>query len=121
MLMELAWKTGLEGPCTDCHSDCGEKKGRTQISIRPSCSMSKNMTASSGEGLAFILTADPAVPEGSDGQWLGIVNSRLNGTPEAQIVAVEFDTRKSFPEDLDDNHIGLDVNSVYSRRSVCVK
>ncbi|KAJ6698564.1 hypothetical protein OIU79_011964 [Salix purpurea] len=75
------------------------------------------MTASSGEGLAFILTADPAVPEGSDGQWLGIVNSRLNGTPEAQIVAVEFDTRKSFPEDLDDNHIGLDVNSVYSRRS----
>ncbi|KAJ6362039.1 hypothetical protein OIU78_002443 [Salix suchowensis] len=78
----------------------------------------KNMTASSGEGLAFILTADPAVPDGSDGQWLGIVNSRLNGTPEAQIVAVEFDTRKSFPDDLDDNHIGLDVNSVYSRRSV---
>ncbi|KAG5243807.1 L-type lectin-domain containing receptor kinase [Salix suchowensis] len=78
----------------------------------------KNMTASSGEGLAFILTADPAVPDGSDGQWLGIVNSSLNGTPEAQIVAVEFDTRKSFPDDLDDNHIGLDVNSVYSRRSV---
>ncbi|KAJ6746128.1 hypothetical protein OIU74_028729 [Salix koriyanagi] len=78
----------------------------------------QNMTASSGEGLAFILTADRAVPDGSDGQWLGIVNSRLNGTPEAQIVAVEFDTRKSFPDDLDDNHIGLDVNSVYSKRSV---
>ncbi|KAJ6743068.1 BINDING PROTEIN putative-RELATED [Salix viminalis] len=78
----------------------------------------QNRTASSGEGLAFILTADPAVPAGSYGQWLGIVDSRSNGTPEAQIVAVEFDTRKSFPEDLDDNHIGLDVNSVYSRRSV---
>ncbi|KAJ6382302.1 hypothetical protein OIU77_030869 [Salix suchowensis] len=78
----------------------------------------KSMTASSGEGLAFILTADRAVPDGSVGQWLGIVNSSLNGTPEAQIVAVEFDTRKSFPEDLDDNHIGLDVNSVYSKRSV---
>ncbi|KAJ6406866.1 hypothetical protein OIU84_010392 [Salix udensis] len=77
-----------------------------------------NMTASSGEGLAFILTADRAVPAGSDGQWLGIVNSRLNGTTEAQTVAVEFDTRKSFPEDLDGNHIGLDVNSVYSKRSV---
>ncbi|KAF9680716.1 hypothetical protein SADUNF_Sadunf06G0150500 [Salix dunnii] len=78
----------------------------------------KNETASSGEGLAFILTADPSVPDGSDGQWLGIVNSRLNGTTEAHTVAVEFDTRKSFPEDLDDNHIGLDVNSVYSKRSV---
>ncbi|KAL9399731.1 hypothetical protein Peur_008692 [Populus x canadensis] len=78
----------------------------------------KNMTASSGEGLAFILTGDPDVPGGSDGQWLGIVNSRLNGTTEAKTVAIEFDTRKSFPEDLDDNHIGLDVNSVYSKRSV---
>ncbi|XP_061964443.1 probable L-type lectin-domain containing receptor kinase S.5 [Populus nigra] len=78
----------------------------------------KTMTASSGEGLAFILTGDPDVPSGSDGQWLGIVNSRLNGTTEAETVAVEFDTKKSFPEDLDDNHIGLDVNSVYSKRSV---
>ncbi|XP_011013241.1 PREDICTED: probable L-type lectin-domain containing receptor kinase S.5 [Populus euphratica] len=78
----------------------------------------QNMTASSGEGLAFILTADPHVPGGSDGQWLGIVNSRLNGTTDAKTVAIEFDTRKSFPEDLDDNHIGLDINSVYSKRSV---
>lgn len=78
----------------------------------------KSMTASSGEGLAFILTGDPDVPGGSDGQWLGIVNSRLNGTTEAKTVAIEFDTKKSFPEDLDDNHIGLDINSVYSKRSV---
>ncbi|XP_034907888.1 probable L-type lectin-domain containing receptor kinase S.5 [Populus alba] len=75
----------------------------------------KNMTASSGEGLAFILTGDPDVPAGSDGQWLGIVNSRLNGTTEAETVAVEFDTKRSFPEDPDGNHIGLDVNSVYSK------
>ncbi|KAJ6914423.1 hypothetical protein NC651_016631 [Populus alba x Populus x berolinensis] len=73
------------------------------------------MTASSGEGLAFILTRDPDVPAGSDGQWLGIVNSRLNGTAEAETVAVEFDTKRSFPEDPDGNHIGLDVNSVYSK------
>ena len=75
----------------------------------------QKMTASSGEGLAFILTGDPDVPGGSDGQWLGIVNSRLNGTTEAETVAVEFDTKRSFPEDPDGNHIGLDVNSVYSK------
>nr|TKR84177.1 putative L-type lectin-domain containing receptor kinase S.5 [Populus alba] len=78
----------------------------------------KNQTASSGEGLAFILTADPDVPDGSEGQWLGIVNSTLNGSKEARTVAVEFDTSQSYPDDLDDNHIGLDVNSIYSRRSV---
>ncbi|KAJ6425925.1 hypothetical protein OIU84_026492 [Salix udensis] len=78
----------------------------------------KNMTPSSGEGLAFILTAYRDVPVGSEGQWLGIVNPTLNGSMEARTAAVEFDTRKSFPGDLDDNHIGLDVNSVYSRTSV---
>ncbi|KAH8485693.1 hypothetical protein H0E87_027220 [Populus deltoides] len=78
----------------------------------------KRQTASSGEGLAFILTADRDVPDGSKGQWLGIVNSTLNGSKEARTVAVEFDTGQSFPDDLDDNHIGLDVNSVYSRTSV---
>ncbi|KAL9336234.1 hypothetical protein Peur_070722 [Populus x canadensis] len=78
----------------------------------------KRQTASSGEGLAFILTADRDVPDGIKGQWLGIVNSTLNGSKEARTVAVEFDTGQSFPDDLDDNHIGLDVNSVYSRTSV---
>ncbi|KAJ6756408.1 BINDING PROTEIN putative-RELATED [Salix purpurea] len=78
----------------------------------------KNITPSSGEGLAFILTAYEDVPVGSEGQWLGIVNPTLNGSIEARTAAVEFDTRKSFPDDLDDNHIGLDVNSVYSRASV---
>ncbi|KAJ6287917.1 hypothetical protein OIU77_001134 [Salix suchowensis] len=76
------------------------------------------MTPSSGEGLAFILTAYRDVPVGSEGQWLGIVNPTLNGSMEVRIAAVEFDTEKSFPDDLDDNHIGLDVNSVYSRTSV---
>ncbi|KAG5222232.1 L-type lectin-domain containing receptor kinase [Salix suchowensis] len=78
----------------------------------------KNMTPSSGEGLAFILTAYRDVPVGSEGQWLGIVNPTLNGSMEARTATVEFDTGKSFPDDLDDNHIGLDVNSVYSRTLV---
>ncbi|GKV34556.1 hypothetical protein SLEP1_g42919 [Rubroshorea leprosula] len=65
-----------------------------------------------GEGLAFILTANSTVPEKSDGKWLGIVNEKSNGS--SKIVAIEFDTVKSYPENLDDNHIGLDLGSIYS-------
>jgi serine/threonine protein kinase len=69
-----------------------------------------------GEGMAFILAADAALPGGSDGQWLGIENAASNGS--SRVVAVEFDTRKSYPDDLDDNHVGLDVNSINSIKQV---
>ncbi|RZC65128.1 hypothetical protein C5167_008825 [Papaver somniferum] len=48
------------------------------------------------------------------GQWLGIVNATTNGTKEAEIVAVEFDTKKSYMEDADSNHLGLNINSIKS-------
>ncbi|EEF31672.1 ATP binding protein, putative [Ricinus communis] len=69
-----------------------------------------------GEGVAFILTEDSDLPENSQGQWLGIVNENTNGNSQAKIIGIEFDTRKSFPRDVDDNHVGLDVNSIYSIR-----
>ncbi|CAI0406640.1 unnamed protein product [Linum tenue] len=69
-----------------------------------------------GEGMAFILTESPVLPGNSSGQWLGVVNSITNGSSSRGVVAVEFDSRKSYPEDLDDNHVGLDINSVYSVR-----
>ncbi|PPD88594.1 hypothetical protein GOBAR_DD14483 [Gossypium barbadense] len=67
-----------------------------------------------GEGLAFVLSADSNVPQESFGQWLGIVNATTNGTSRARIVGVEFDTRKSYEEEPDGNHVGLDINSCYS-------
>ncbi|CAK9148459.1 unnamed protein product [Ilex paraguariensis] len=68
-----------------------------------------------GEGLAFILTKEIGyIPENSQGQWLGVVNSSTNGSTQSNVVAIEFDTRKSFSEDIDDNHVGVDVNSIYS-------
>ncbi|XP_029125636.1 probable L-type lectin-domain containing receptor kinase S.5 [Cajanus cajan] len=70
------------------------------------------LTTPGGEGLAFILTANTSLPNNSAGQWLGIVNSTSIGV--SNIVAVEFDTRKSYPEDIDDNHVGVDVKSIYS-------
>ncbi|XXG60137.1 hypothetical protein AAC387_Pa04g2110 [Persea americana] len=67
-----------------------------------------------GEGLAFIITSNETLPSNSYGQWLGIVNEQTNGSSQNQIVAIEFDTRKSYSEDVDSNHVGLDVNSAYS-------
>ncbi|KAK9921668.1 hypothetical protein M0R45_030170 [Rubus argutus] len=75
-----------------------------------------NKTNPGGEGLAFILTADDTLPEESYGQWLGIVNKNSNSNGTAKIVAVEFDTSKSYEQDLDDNHVGVDVSSIYSLR-----
>ena len=75
-------------------------------------------TTPGGEGLSFILAADATLPQNSEGQWLGIVNASTNGSPEANVVAVEFDTRKSYQEDIDNNHVGLDVNSIYSIKQV---
>ncbi|XVF75922.1 hypothetical protein PTKIN_Ptkin13bG0225700 [Pterospermum kingtungense] len=75
------------------------------INIRP-------QTTPGGEGLAFILTDTTTLPPNSAGQWLGIVNvSTININ---SIVAVEFDTRKSDSNDVDDNHVGVDVKNIYS-------
>lgn len=71
-----------------------------------------------GEGLAFILTANPDLPDQSQGKWLGIVNQNTSGLSQQGIVAVEFDTRKSFAEDIDGNHVGLNLNSIYSIKQV---
>ncbi|XP_060668992.1 probable L-type lectin-domain containing receptor kinase S.5 [Ziziphus jujuba] len=75
-------------------------------------------TVPGGEGLAFILTGNTIRPENSEGKWLGIVNANTNGSSQAKIVAIEFDTRKSYEEDIDDNHVGLDVHSIYSKKQV---
>ncbi|VVB13485.1 unnamed protein product [Arabis nemorensis] len=70
-----------------------------------------NQTDPGGEGLAFVLTPEKTAPQNSSGMWLGLVNERTNKTLESRIVAVEFDTRKSYPGDLDGNHRNL----VFSR------
>ncbi|KAJ8534162.1 hypothetical protein K7X08_007486 [Anisodus acutangulus] len=84
------------------------------INIRPE-------SVPSGEGLAFILTKESglnSIPDNSDGQWLGIVNSSTNGSSSSNIFAVEFDTRKSYLDDLDDNHVAIDINSINSVKQV---
>ncbi|VAH51806.1 unnamed protein product [Triticum turgidum subsp. durum] len=67
-----------------------------------------------GEGMAFLLTNNPDLPRDSSGRWLGLTNNQTDGAPGNRIVALEFDTRRSFDADVDGNHVGLDLNGVRS-------
>ncbi|KAE8813073.1 putative L-type lectin-domain containing receptor kinase S.5 [Hordeum vulgare] len=69
-----------------------------------------------GEGMSFLLANNPSLPSNSSGQWLGICNNQTDGTKMEPVVAVEFDTRKSYEDDLDDNHVGININSIKSIR-----
>ncbi|KAI3462021.1 hypothetical protein Pfo_018684 [Paulownia fortunei] len=66
-----------------------------------------------GEGLAFVIAPDLLLPPNSFGQFLGLTNSMTDSSDANKLVAVEFDTFKQY-FDPDNNHVGIDVNSVRS-------
>ncbi|KAL7131494.1 hypothetical protein ABFS83_12G007200 [Erythranthe nasuta] len=65
------------------------------------------------EGLAFVIAPDLLLPPNSFGQFLGLTNSMTDNRDSNKLVAVELDTFKQY-FDPDDNHVGIDVNSVVS-------
>jgi serine/threonine protein kinase len=72
-----------------------------------------------GEGLAFTISPTKDLPGAAPGPYLGLFNASNDGNFSNHILAVELDTFKD-PEfnDLDDNHVGVDINSVVSSKSV---
>ncbi|KAK7841401.1 putative l-type lectin-domain containing receptor kinase s.5 [Quercus suber] len=77
----------------------------------------RKTTWNAGEGLAFLIAPDLSIPGASNGQWLGLTNASNDGNQTNQIVAIEFDTEKQ-DYDPNDNHIGLNINSVNSTATV---
>ncbi|KAL0432013.1 UNVERIFIED_CONTAM: Lectin-related protein [Sesamum radiatum] len=66
-----------------------------------------------GEGLAFLIAPDLLLPPNSFGQFLGLTNSMTDKSDSNKLIAVEFNTFKQY-FDPDNNHVGIDVNSVRS-------
>ncbi|CAM8921951.1 unnamed protein product [Rhodiola kirilowii] len=72
-----------------------------------------------GDGLAFFLApVQSTIPPNSTGGYLGLVNPHTpSNASENQIVAVEFDTFQN-TWDTSPNHVGINVNSVKSVKTV---
>ncbi|CAK7329047.1 unnamed protein product [Dovyalis caffra] len=66
-----------------------------------------------GHGLAFLIAPNVSIPEASYGQWLGLTNASTDGNHANHIVAIEFDT-----DDPENNHIGLNINSIRSKNAI---
>ncbi|KAK9152773.1 hypothetical protein Sjap_000253 [Stephania japonica] len=71
-----------------------------------------------GHGFTFLLTPSLGINGTSSSQHLGLFNRTNDGSPTNHVFAVEFDVFKN-PEfnDPDDNHVGINVNSLTSRAS----
>ncbi|XP_059463470.1 L-type lectin-domain containing receptor kinase IV.1-like [Corylus avellana] len=74
--------------------------------------------ALSGYGLAFVIAPTRGLPAGILSKFLGLFNTTSFVNPKNQLVGVELDTTKN-PEidDINDNHVGIDINGLQSERS----
>ncbi|KAJ0013347.1 hypothetical protein Pint_20207 [Pistacia integerrima] len=70
-----------------------------------------------GHGLAFTISTSKDLI-GLPSQYLGLFNSTNMGNFSDYLFAVEFDTVQDFEfGDIDDNHVGIDINSLNSNVS----
>ncbi|CAH8384010.1 unnamed protein product [Eruca vesicaria subsp. sativa] len=80
-----------------------------------SISPRRKSNPSPGHGLAFIVV--PSIDnDGAAGKgFLGLLNRTNNGNPNNHVFAVEFDVFQDKDlGDINDNHVGIDINSVKS-------
>ncbi|XP_019090657.1 PREDICTED: L-type lectin-domain containing receptor kinase IV.4-like [Camelina sativa] len=72
----------------------------------------------SGHGLAFVVAPSLGLPFSYPSQYLGLFNISNNGNDSNHVFAVELDTIRSTEfNDTDDNHVGIDINSLRSVES----
>ncbi|XP_066325428.1 L-type lectin-domain containing receptor kinase SIT2-like [Miscanthus floridulus] len=73
----------------------------------------------SDDGMAFFIApANHNFTEATPGMFFGLLNSKNNGKSSNRIFAVELDTyQNSELHDINDNHVGIDINGVSSLSS----
>ncbi|XP_010535451.1 PREDICTED: putative L-type lectin-domain containing receptor kinase II.2 [Tarenaya hassleriana] len=70
---------------------------------------------SRGQGMAFVVSPSTDLRYGGPTSYLGLFNRSTDNKTENHILAVELDTNRSPEEDdISDNHVGIDVNSIVS-------
>ncbi|KAJ6699563.1 hypothetical protein OIU79_012762 [Salix purpurea] len=70
-----------------------------------------------GHGMAFVIAPTRGLPGSLPSQHLGLFNESNNGNQTNHVVAVELDTRRNIEfNDLDGNHVGIDINGLESVR-----
>ncbi|GLT75441.1 hypothetical protein SLA2020_471660 [Shorea laevis] len=71
-----------------------------------------------GHGLAFTISPSKELAGALPSQYLGLLNASDNGNFSNHVFAVEFDTVQDFEfGDINDNHVGIDLNSLASNVS----
>ncbi|KAF8397432.1 hypothetical protein HHK36_016348 [Tetracentron sinense] len=72
-----------------------------------------------GHGLAFTISPTKELRGAFPIQYMGLFNESNNGNSSNHVFAVEFDTVQNLGlGDMDDNHVGIDINSLKSNASV---
>lgn len=73
---------------------------------------------SGGQGMAFVISPSKDFQHAMPTGYLGIFNFSTSGMATNHILAVEIDTVRNIENnDIDGNHIGIDVNNVISNGS----
>ncbi|GMI81764.1 P2-type purinergic receptor 2, L-type lectin receptor kinase I.5 [Hibiscus trionum] len=73
----------------------------------------------SGHGIAFVIAESMDFSHAAAIQYLGLVNESTKWNSSNHFFAVEFDTVSSIDMgDIDDNHVGIDLNGVRSNKQV---
>ncbi|KAG6693042.1 hypothetical protein I3842_10G144300 [Carya illinoinensis] len=75
-----------------------------------------------GHGVALVIAPTRGLPGGSSSQHLGLFNYTNNGNPSNHVVSIELDTFKNQEfEDINNNHVGIDINGLTSNISAPVE
>lgn len=72
----------------------------------------------SGHGIAFVIAPNTRLPYAAPSQYMGLFNITSNGNYTNHVFAIELDTIRSTEfNDINDNHVGIDINSLTSVKS----